>query len=63
MSNKGDQVIEAAPVEQTQHALYVAEGTGKTAQNEGAKAKAVHNVSSNGSSLTLCLPNHQLARN
>ncbi|KAE9366384.1 putative MFS lactose permease [Stipitochalara longipes BDJ] len=44
MSNKGDQVIEAAPQEQTQHAIYVAEGTGKTAQNEGAKAKVVHNA-------------------
>jgi hypothetical protein len=53
MSNKGDQAVEAAPVEQTQHAIYVAEGTGKTAQNEGATAKVVYNVSADGSYLTL----------
>jgi hypothetical protein len=63
MSNKGDQVIEAAPLEQAQHAIYVAEGTGKTAQNEGAKAKVVHNVSTDGSFSTLYLPSHQSARN
>lgn len=27
------------------HGIYIAEGTGKTAQNEGAKSKEVHNVS------------------
>ena len=63
MSNKEEQVIESAPMDQTQHALYVAEGTGKTAQNEGAKAKAVHNVSADSSFLALYLPNHQPARN
>jgi hypothetical protein len=44
-----DQPIEVAPLEQNQHAIYVAEGSGKTAQNEGAQAKAVRNVSSYGS--------------
>jgi hypothetical protein len=34
--------IEAAPA--PVHSVYIAEGTGKTAQNEGAKAKEVHNV-------------------
>jgi hypothetical protein len=63
MSNKGDQAVEAAPVEQTQHAIYVAEGTGKTAQNEGATAKVVYNVSADGSYLTLYSPNHQSTRN
>lgn len=33
--------IEPAPI----HSIYIAEGTGKTAQNAGAKAKEVHNVS------------------
>jgi len=56
MSNKEDQVIEAAPTGQTQHAIYVAEGTGKTADNEGAKAKVVRNVSAGDLFLTLYLP-------
>jgi hypothetical protein len=31
--------------DQHQHAIYVAEGTGKTAHQEGAKERAVHNAS------------------
>ena len=35
--------IENAPA--PVHGIYIAEGTGKTAQNEGATSKEVHNVS------------------
>jgi hypothetical protein len=62
MSNKEDQVIQAAPVEQTQHAIYVAEGTGKTAQNEGAKAKVVHNVSADGSFFNLVFAQRSISK-
>jgi hypothetical protein len=44
-----DQPIEVAPLEESHHAIYVAEGSGKTAQNEGAQAKSVRNVSADGS--------------
>jgi sugar porter (SP) family MFS transporter len=36
--------IEAAPPEGDRHAIYVAEGSGKTANTQGAKEKTVHNA-------------------
>ncbi|ERS97067.1 uncharacterized protein SPSK_02356 [Sporothrix schenckii 1099-18] len=36
--------IETAPAPAPVHGVYIAEGTGKTAQNEGATSKEVHNA-------------------